>query len=326
MSSFIGCSLPNENKKRLALFFVMLVYLSLNGQDQMIQSLGNLDEQHTSIAIANDLSFNQAGGHLQGIQVIAEDGHDIVIVSGSTNQAAYVATITLDTNPQVNTVFNLMEKPFKHAGGFQVSDHYLAVGIEDNEARDRSVVQIYDLTKIRESGPLLINEVSRFGAYERPTAGCVALAYHQDRWLCIVGNWHTKDLDFYTSESFHRESSLDLVQTVTPRDSARSDWSNRQWLSYQNINLHAHDGVLYFIGFAKNDQGVNIADLFLISERDGKYSLRKIFSKVFESNGCDFSLGTGAVFSQGKIKMIIGSDRNLTPVSNVYLFDSIGKN
>jgi len=299
---------------------------ALSGQEDMIHSLSNLDDRHTSIAIANDLSFNQAGGHLQGVQLMAEDGQNIVIVSGSTDQAAYVSTITLGTNPQVTSVFNLMEKPFKHAGGFQISDHYLAVGIEDNEARDRSVVQIYDLTKIREAGPVLINEVSRFGAYERPTAGCVALAYHHAKWLCIVGNWHTRDLDIYTAKSFRAESSLDLVQTITPIDSARSDWSNPQWLSYQNINLHAHDGVLYLIGFAKNEHGNNIADLFLISERDGKYSLRKLFSKVFESNGCDFSLGTGAVFSQGKIKMIIGSDRNLTPVSNVYFFESIGKN
>ncbi|NND08735.1 MAG: hypothetical protein HKN87_20365 [Saprospiraceae bacterium] len=304
----------------LMLLSISCVHRQSDGIDVMVRSFQALSGNHSKISIANDIGPFPSGGHLQGVQFLQVKDQDLAVVSGSSDQVAYMASIQLEASPRVSSLIDLMEKPLKHAGGFQISDGYLSIGIEDNEARDTSVVQLYDIRNGL-ANATLVNQMERSGPYERATAGCVGLTFYKNKWICIVGNWHTKDLDIYTTSSPSIASTMHLTQTVTPMDSLRQDWWDDRWISYQNINLYTYNGRCYLLGFGQSEKGENIADLFLFCADEGNHHLRKLYSRVFENNGCDFSLGTGAHFSDGKIENIVACDRHLSPVSNLYLFE-----
>ena len=69
-----------------------------------------------------------------------------------------------------------MHKPFKHAGGIQIFKDLMVVGIEDNDAKDKSKVCIYDIDDPEDtSGKTTGNVCERKGEPLRSTAGCCGI-------------------------------------------------------------------------------------------------------------------------------------------------------
>ena len=64
----------------------------------------------------------------------------------------------------------------------------MVVGIEDNAAKDRSKVCIYQITDPEKPPVEPLSYVERTGEPFRSTAGCVSLAAIGDRFLVVVGD------------------------------------------------------------------------------------------------------------------------------------------
>lgn len=183
------------------------------------------------------------GGHLQGVQWFKKGAQDFLILSGSGESFSYFVTIDLeDAAGNTASLSRLLDAPFRHAGGLQVLDgRFAAVGIEDNQAKDKSKVWIVDLAtaeSLEHLAPLVA--IDRRGEIERSTAGALAITQIRDHHLLIVGTWDSATLDFYESNG-HPLDDADCEftkgETWSAAHADRSDWSDPQFGSYQNINL-----------------------------------------------------------------------------------------
>jgi hypothetical protein len=214
-----------------------------------------------------------------------------------------------------------LEKPFKHAGGFQVHQNLMAIGIEDNEARNVSKVFIYQLDDplTPPSNPKKI--IERAGDYERATAGCVGITKYKEQVLVVVGDWGTRHLDIYACPLNEWESDqtrLEQLTSVTASEIQKEEWINPSWLSYQNINLINWQDTLYLVGLGVNNEGEEVADLFLIEEANLKdFHLKKVGSQKFEKkNGSSFRWGAGVAWHPEKgIEHILSCPAHINDVS-----------
>jgi hypothetical protein len=263
---------------------------------------------------------------LQGVQLFLKNEVEYAIVSGSSDKYSYYSVAKLDSYNQVLSVNQLMQKPFKHAGGIQLFQDLMVVGIEDNDAKNKSKVCIYWFENPNKPPVKPLSMMERYGEPFRSTAGCVAVNKIGDRYLIIVGDWDTKHLDFYLCDVHSLKQNLEAFEKVYIIDTEKMDksaWPDEEWHSYQNINLlNDTDGKLYLFGFGRNVQNENIADLFLVEHKDlREFSLRKLVSRKFNcKEGADFRSGAG-IFLQpdGKLKVIsCGSHINESLILNVF--------
>jgi hypothetical protein len=203
-------------------------------------------------------------------------------------------------------VVEMDQIPFKHAGGFQLADGYLAIGIEDNSAKDKSKVLIYQTEGDEiEAKPTWI--IEREGEVMRSTAGCIGIVRMQDQILVVVGDWDTKHLDFYQIPAKQGSGSPKApIASIATADLARDAWINPDWHSYQNINLIERNGILYLVGLGANAQNQNVADLFEVSLGNGTYHLKKVGSRIFPSDPkVSFRAGAGIHYDKnGKLQVI----------------------
>lgn len=248
-----------------------------------------------SIILKNDLEFDAEGGHLQGIQ---RHGDSMLFMSGSAASKSYMVLADLKRK-QTMAIDTLMGSPFRHAGGFQVFDRYLAVGIEDNQKRNVSVVQIYDLDAPRPwSNP--IYSLNRKGDFERVTAGAVGItAYRQKIWL-LVANWDSRNLDIYTcpeADFYRGTANFTLEISIDTETEPRSSWSDPEWHSYQSINLFTDQkDKLYLVGTTKINDGKQVADLYQLVFKNLPGRIRKLSSKYFyPGNTVDFKAAAGLI-------------------------------
>ena len=183
------------------------------------------------------------GGHLQGIQQAVIDGRPFLVLSGSASAQSYLALVALEGSMgRVVAVKPLMSRPFKHAGGFQVCGDYLAVGIEDDNTKMTSRVWILRLAELLQAaGPRPLVEIERTGAYQRATAGAVAMARVRDRHLLCVGTWDSATIDISSNTSIDdlaclafretwdaRNATVRIGRTATTRRTRTSiSWSTR---------------------------------------------------------------------------------------------------
>jgi hypothetical protein len=212
----------------------------------------------------------------------------------------------------------------KHAGGFQIHRDWLAIGIEDNEARNTSLVRVYQLGDPEEQGlGMLRAEIERYGLYERATAGCVAIQEIDQRLLLIVGDWNSRHLDFYqadiTTDSILRfRNTFELDMEAYSRD----EWLNSEWYSYQNINLINLDNQLYLFAFAGNPQGEDVIDVFSLEAGDGQnWNITKIASTSFKGNkDTRFRWGAGLFFQPGYPFTILSCSENIRQQTTVSIY------
>ncbi|MEX0882218.1 MAG: hypothetical protein WDZ72_01970, partial [Cyclobacteriaceae bacterium] len=226
---------------------------------------------------------------------------------------SYMVEVKLNKDNQTANIIELMPEPFRHAGGFQVFDHYLAVGIEDNIQRTISKVMVYDLAQNENIWSQPLYAIQREGEYERVTAGAVGITSYKENMVLAVANWDSRDIDLYSCplEAFNlKKGSFKLINSISTSSLPKENWSDPQWLSYQNINLFSdREGGLFLVGFAKDQQDRQVADLFeLTFDLSGieNLALRKLNSKVFQTtDGVDFKAGAGiSVDKSGRISLV----------------------
>jgi hypothetical protein len=275
------------------------------------ESFKKIAAQPKIIRCRNELDVNNQGGHLQGVQLLEKEGEEYAVVTGSSSTYAYYSVVKGMTKSEVLSISQLMLKPYKHAGGFQIFQSLMAVGIEDNSEKDKSKVCIYEIDYPEKPPVKLLTAIERKGEPFRFTAGCTGITKIGSQILVVVGDWDTKHLDFYLCDEHRLRQDPNAFEKVFAIDTGQvdaSDWSDKDWHAYQNINLVADsDGKLYLIGFERVDQRLDIADLFLI-EHDSlrEFRLRKIASKTFDCReGASFRAGAGlSVQTDGSLKVV----------------------
>jgi hypothetical protein len=312
----------------------ILIFINCFGQisnDEVIVSKFNRIEENPSlVSFKNNKKINNRGGHLQGVQLIQNNTFKYAVLSGSSDSYSYYSVVKLGAENEVISVNKLMEKPFKHAGGFQIFENYFAVGIEDNSKKDKSKVCIYDISDPENPSLKPLAIIEREGKPLRSTAGCVGITKYKNHTLVAVGDWNTKHIDFYScnleeieKDSFEKIASIDTEKLL------KENWINKNWHSYQNINLFTfNNNDLYLVGLGINKKGENIADLFSLKEDDiGDFSFIKLASKTFScENESSFKAGAGAVLSAAGDFKIISCSYNIENISYLNLFKSLKNN
>lgn len=81
-----------------------------------------------------------------------------------------------------------MKDPYRHAGGIQVSEPYLIVGIEDNIIKTTSKVGLYNYqnNSLAKAQPGIT--INREGEAKRFTAGATGLLAMEEGFLAVVAS------------------------------------------------------------------------------------------------------------------------------------------
>ena len=277
------------------------------------------------IAYTNNNKVNNNGGHLQGVQLFHKNKSKYAILSGSSDSYAYLSVIKLDDKNEVISVNRLMDKPFKHAGGIQIYENYLAVGIEDNDRKDKSKVCIYDISDPENLSTKPIAIVERKGKPGRSTAGCTGIIKYKNQALLAVGDWDTKNIDFYTCPFNEiQNNAFKKLQSINIEKSSKENWIDSNWYSYQNINLFTFNKDLYLIGLGQNEKNEDIADLYRLNEQStNNFSLIKLAAKTFKCmNESSFKAGAGMVFNETGEMQIISCGYNIENKSYLNFFNN----
>lgn len=240
-----------------------------------------------------------AGGHLQGIQPYFERNKDFngqIVLTASSGSYSYYIKARL--NGKVDTLIKIEDSPFRHAGGCQVVRSVLITGIEDNIAKNKSQLTAIALTDT------FIKEVLKIrqGEFKRSTAGAVGATLYTGSLLVAVGDWDTRNIDFYLDADWR----LDSVGTF-------SFGAASPPCSYQSINLLTDTGNhLYLIGLGK-EANSNRADLYAVEN----YKLTLVATRLFKTtNGCSFRYGAGINCSTSDSLEIYTCQRRLKKGTN----------
>lgn len=255
----------------------------------------------------NTLSYSNtgkapAGGHLQGIQVFeAKNGTMAILTGSSAGQSYYLNAPLGDTGAaQITVQHKIFDSPYRHAGGCQLSGDVMAVGVEDNMAKDKAKIV---LVNVRDDNAIPV--IERKGTYERSTAGAVGYArLKSNRYMMAVGDWDSKHIDFYLSQQ-NNVANFDLLTTYNADTTAT-------WGSYQSINLLSDtSGKLYLIGFCKHGT-TNRADLFRIEWKPEGVKVLPVASRYFAStHGISFRYGAGVHVTANNTLQLVACARNL---------------
>lgn len=246
------------------------------------EAFQRLSEEPTLIMLANDLEVPTKGGHLQGVQVVEKNGNEKLLFSGSSAQQAYLLQADL-SQQKTEQFIPLMKSPFRHAGGMQVSEQLLVVGIEDNHAKTKAKVCLYDFRDTNFYKAVPTFTFDRHGEPKRPTAGASGLLPMDDGYLVVVGNWDSRNWDFYQVNAKQKQAKM-LFTFAAP-----DDWGN-----YQSINLIKDEEAIYAMGFYKKNH-LGQADLILVSKgKTFEPIMEKVSTKTFTcKGGVDFQTAVG---------------------------------
>jgi len=257
--------------------------------DLIISSLERLKEAPVSIIFQNNKQINNQGGHLQGIQYINYEQNDYYVLSGSSGDYSYYSVVKTGKDNLVISINKIMEKPFKHAGGFQIFKNLMAIGVEDNDAKNRSKVFIFNFNNPEKPPEEPLAIIDRMGASNRATAGCVGITIHSDKVLVVVGDWDTEHLDFYRIDRKklgQDGETLKLEYSIDTRKMDKTGWIDEKWLAYQNVNFIQDDfHNLYLAGMTSDENDENILDLYKIETSNlSSFKLLKIYTRKFKQN------------------------------------------
>jgi len=325
------------SKKLYLLCFFGMFLLSVKIQAQseaqsdftIINLMNTIDTDPVSISFKNTLDINNQGGHLQGIQLVNYQDDDYYFLSGSSDASSYYSVVKIGVENSVISVNKVLDKPFKHAGGFQISNNIMAIGIEDNTKKDRSKIYIYKIDDPNNLPQKPLKIIDRKGDIKRATAGCVGVIEMDNNILVVVGDWDTKHLDFYKFKKenlYNNSGAIKLDFTIDTKKMDRSEWINKNWLPYQNINfIKDTSNKLYLAGMTTNNQGDNVLDLFIVETKNySQFKLKKIYTRTFDKNSkTSFRWGAGIYLSNNNNLKIFSSGAHLgkESVINVYKKD-----
>ncbi len=293
----------------------------------IITRLEQITDTTITIRFENNLTIRNQGGHIQGIQRIVSGDGEYFFLSGSSDQQAYYAVVKTGNKNMVISHNILLEKPFKHAGGFQIFDNLLAIGVEDNDAKKASKVFIFQVENPERLPEKPLGIIDRMGTRKRATAGCVAITGIDGKILIVVGDWDTVNLDFYLID---RDllgldpNALVLEYSLDTRKADKSGWIDDEWLSYQNINfIHNEANQLFLAGMTSNADGTDILDLYQISTVELEtFTLRKVYSKSFGSNSeTRFRWGAGVYISPECKIQVMAAPENIGDQSVIHIYE-----
>lgn len=271
-----------------------------------------------SIAVPSQESLN--GGHLQGVQI--ENG--TLIVSGSSRKFGYLGVFQLIGGEfQFLGIKKLARGRYNHAGGFQLAGNWLAIGVEDPIGKRSSIIQLIDISSFEKlSGPPVYT-LQRKGEYKRSTAGAVALLKRNDHFLLAVGSWDSTVIDFYTSnhtDPYAEDFTFEIWTSWDSREAKRNDWADRDYNSYQSLQLTEDSSGVYVTGFARS-RGKNVADIFKLRTEADPYTLvQKIGTYSVQCLGDVTFRNSGGFTNFNGIPSIIAIGHNLSPTTNIQIF------
>lgn len=268
---------------RLVVWISLLIPALLMASSIDVEKLfSQLPSDPEKLVFINEIPVNNEGGHLQGIQSYHFKGEEYLFFSGSSSTYGYLAVAH---GGEVRKLHRLMFKPFKHAGGFQIHRDWLAVGVEDNEARTASVVQVYKLgDPLSDLEP--VAAIERSGERERATAGAVAVHQLEDALWVVVGDWGNRHMDFYKADLRSRTVQFHKTGEVDMASHPKEGWIDPVTSSFQNINLFRLKDQLYLAGLAgdENSNG-NVIDVFTVGDISGSNPvLTKVYSRKFKAS------------------------------------------
>ena len=301
----------------LLLIVILFTGLFVHAQNEqaIVSSFNKINEVPGIITVTNTFDVNNKGGHIQGIQLFPYENEKYVLLTGSSDSYSYYLVIKLGKNNKVISVNQLMDKPYKHAGGCQIYQNYMAVGIEDNNAKDKARVCIYEISdpEIPPVEPIAV--IERKGEPFRSTAGCTGITKYKDNLLLAVGDWDTKHIDFYSCKINRlKKDSFKLTSSVEVAGISKEGWIDNSWSAYQNINLFTfNDNELYLVGLGQNSSNENVADLFRLTETEtGKFNFKKIAAKKFgHVNEASFKAAAGITLTNNNELNVISCGYNI---------------
>jgi hypothetical protein len=256
-----------------------------------------------------------SGGHLQGIQSYSDSEF---VITGSSGGIAYYLKAVVNNKARTGSIKSLetiARAPYRHAGGCQVYDQMLAVGVEDNIAKDKSDIMLIPLRaeKVDTTEPILISSrprsnqrsiAHRSGTYKRSTAGATGFVRTKaGPYLVAVGDWDSRDIDFYQS-GFNAQTLFYPLPSFYAPDSMKV-------CSYQSINLLPDtSGKVYLIGLGLDGTN-NRADLYEVIFHTKDTELKLISSRNFKcKSGASFRYAAGIGAERDGTLRIYTSCRN----------------
>lgn len=266
-------------------------------------------EKSSYISLKNELEIPNEGGHIQGIQLYQQAGKSWYFFSGSSAHQSYLAIADAESR-KVVSLQKLLDEPYRHAGGFQIMDDLLAVGIEDNEEKDKSLIHLYRILNAEKGELKFLHQIERKGDYKRMTAGSVALTRIDTELYLCVGNWDNHELDLYRLSLDKLESpeqEFEWLSSINSDELDRSTWVEKSWFSYQNINFFWKDERLYLAAMAEEGLGgKQLLDIFACDLAGENMGLEKVFHQNFPKKGdAGFRWGGGVyVDEKGKLQIM----------------------
>jgi hypothetical protein len=221
-------------------------------------------------ADAKPLTFDRGeidvppGGHLQGIQMRFDAARNrrLAFLSHDSATVAYLLIVAFPADlGDTGTVVHLhafpgdaQSPPLRHAGGIQLLDNVLVVGLEDNQQKTRSEIQFWDVATPEKLVRIDHLTIRRAGEPKDKTAGAVGIVRRANDHLLAVANWDSRAIDFYASNGKSladpacRFAFLVRWQDATAEKSA---WRpDPVFGAYQAVNLVSDaDQNLFLIGF-----------------------------------------------------------------------------
>jgi hypothetical protein len=313
----------------LCMLFPALLFAQ-NNKDidrEIIEMMNNINLKPTEISFKSTIPVNNNGGHIQAIQYLQYQNQDYYFLSGSSDSYSYYSIVATKKNNAVISVNKILDNPYRHAGGFQISKGLMAIGIEDNYLKDKSMVYIYEINNPNKPPSEPLHIIQRRGIAKRVTAGCVGIIEIENHILVVVGNWDTKHLDFYRlhKDKLHtKNEQFELITTIELATTDKTQWVDTDWLSYQNINLIADSsGTIYLAGMATKKGAGNFLDMYRLTPKGtSDFQLTKIHSRTFpESEISKFEWGAGIYSNKNQQLKVFSTGEHFTPTATLLRFE-----
>ncbi len=305
----------------LSMIVPMLLAAGLSRSQPVPNSEETLAIQAQSFELDVPKQADIKGGHLQGVQL----HNGTLIVSGSSKAYGYLAFFQLIGGEfKFLGLKKLAQDPLNHAGGFQLADNWLAVGVEDPVGKRESVIQIIDVSSFKNISAPPVYTLRRKGEWKYSTAGAVALLKRDNHLLLAVGSWDCTTIDFYRSNGTDpnaAEFQFAKWTTWDSREAIRKNWVNKSYGSYQNLQLTEDSTGVYISGFYRSRNGANKIDVFRLLIDKDPYNLMKKAATYSVQCTSDVTFRNGGGFTQFfDVPSIIAVGHNLQPKTKVQIF------
>lgn len=306
---------------QLSLTIPLLLWFTVTFSQPLPNSGETLSVESQSLEISVPAQNELTGGHLQGVQIY----NGTLIVSGSSKEYGYLAFCQLIGGEfKFLGIKKLARDPFNHAGGFQIAENWLAIGIEDPVGKRQSIIQLIDISSFENISAPPVYTLKRKGEWKYSTAGAVGLLKRQDHFLLAVGSWDCTTIDFYRSNSLDPKSEefqFERWTTWDSREAKRNEWVSKNFGNYQNLQLTEDSTGVYISGFYKARNGSNKIDVFNMKTDSDPYNMmQKVATYSVQCNGGITFRNGGGFTTFLEVPSIVAVGHDLYPKLQVQIF------